>query len=254
VLKAAIEAARAAGVIQRKRYGTALDVRHKGPVDLVTEVDLACEEAILERLEKLAPGTAILSEEGGAKAGRGSRWLVDPLDGTTNFAHSYPVFCVSIALETEGRTELGVIYDPLRDELFAGERGKGARLNGEPMRVTAQDDLSECLLATGFPYDRRTNPKNNLAAFHKLTLATHGARRSGSAALDLAYVAAGRLDGFWEPGLKPWDTAAGVLLVEEAGGKVTGYAGQPYSPFDPEVVATNGLLHAALLEALQGVT
>jgi myo-inositol-1(or 4)-monophosphatase len=175
------------------------------------------------------------------------------LDGTTNYAHGYPAFCVSIAWEAEDVVRSAVVYDPLRDELFACERGLGTSRNGEKIRVSAVADLSSSLLATGFPYDRRDNPRNNLAAFCRLTLATLGVRRSGSAALDLAYVAAGRLDGFWEPGLKPWDQAAGALLVREAGGTVTAFRGRPYSPYEPEVVATNGLVHGALLAELNAL-
>lgn len=250
MIAVATEAARRAGKIQRERYGTEFAVRHKGAVDLVTEVDLACEDAIREVLTGLAPGTSILGEERGLTGSGRDGWIVDPLDGTTNYAHGFPVFCVSIAWETGGRVQTGVVYDPLRDELFAAEEGCGARLNDATIRVTTTATLDDALLATGFPYDRRTNPRNNLGAFAHLTLATQGVRRGGAAALDLAYVAAGRLDGFWEPALKPWDLAAGILLVAEAGGRVTGYEGGPFTPRDADVVATNGPLHPRLLEAL----
>ncbi|MBI5015637.1 MAG: inositol monophosphatase [Deltaproteobacteria bacterium] len=241
-------AARRAGAIQRERYRTGLTVRQKGALDLVTDVDVACEEAIREVLRRRAPGTAVLGEEGGLEGDGADRWVVDPLDGTTNYAHGFPVFCVSIAWEAGGRVRAGVVYDPLRDELFGAEEGRGSLLNGAPIRVTRTGTLEDALLATGFPYDRRTNPRNNLDAFARLTLATQGVRRGGAAALDLAYVAAGRLDGFWEPGLKPWDLAAGILLVVEAGGRVTGYAGDPFTLRDSDVVASNGPLHAPLLE------
>jgi myo-inositol-1(or 4)-monophosphatase len=251
MLKAAVEAARAAGEIQRRRFRGDFAVRRKGAVDLVTDVDLACEEAIRETLARLCPGTTILSEEEGLTGTSRDRWIVDPLDGTTNFAHAYPVFCASIAWEEGGRVRAGVIYDPLRDELFEAEEGRGARLNGTPLAVSREATLDGSLLATGFPYDRRTNPRNNLEAFTRLTLLTQGVRRSGAAAIDLAYVAAGRLDGFWEPGLKPWDTAAGALLVTEAGGSVTGYRGEPYVTSNPDVLATNGQLHPELLSVIE---
>jgi myo-inositol-1(or 4)-monophosphatase len=252
MLAAAIEAARTAGAIQRERFGTTLAVRQKGAVDLVTDVDLACEEAICTTLSRRVPGTAILAEETGMSGAGSERWIVDPLDGTTNFAHGYPFFCVSIAWEEAGRIRLGVVYDPLREELFSVEVGLGSRLNGAPVRVSGTDRLERSLLATGFPYDRQTNPRNNLEAFARLTLATQGVRRSGAAALDLAYVAAGRLDGFWEPGLKPWDVAAGSLLVEQAGGKVTNLRGGPFDPYGSEVLASNGVIHDALIDALRG--
>ena len=250
MLTAAVEAARAAGRIQRERYGTGFAVRRKGAVDLVTEVDLACEEAIREVLGRLAPGTAVLGEEGGATGMGSDRWLVDPLDGTTNYAHGFPAFCVSVAWQEGGAVRLGAVYDPLRDELFTAERNKGARLAGQRLRTSETGKLEAALLATGFPYDRAQNPRN-YAEFRRLTQCTQGVRRTGSAALDLAYVAAARLDGFWEPGLKPWDLAAGCLLVEEAGGVVTGYGGEPFTPDDADVVASNGRLHEALLAQLR---
>lgn len=253
MLAVAAEAARRAGAIQRERYRTEFSVRHKGALDLVTEVDLACEGAIRETLARLAPGTAVLGEEQGLTGSGPDRWIVDPLDGTTNYAHGFPVFCVSIAWEVGGRPTAGVVYDPLRDELFAAEEGKGATCNGTPLRVSDEASLGRALLATGFPYDRGTNPRNNLDAFARLTLATQGVRRAGAAALDLAYVAAGRLDGFWELGLKPWDVAAGILLVTEAGGAVTGTDGGTFTPYDRDVAATNGPLHRPLLAALEGL-
>ena len=255
MIEIAVAAARAAGEIQRRHRGGTFAVRHKGAVDLVTEVDLACEEAIREVLARGAPGTAVLGEETGATGSNSDtgRWVVDPLDGTTNFAHGYPVFCVSIAWEETGETVLGVVYDPTRDELFQVERGQGALCNGARVRVSATQLLADSILATGFPYDRATNPRN-YAEFRHLTQRTHGVRRSGSAALDLAYVACGRLDGFWEPGLQPWDLAAGCLLVREAGGRVTDYRGGPFTPYDGDVAASNGPLHPDLLEALAAAT
>ncbi len=251
MLAVAVEAARVAGGLQRERFRTAIAVRRKGAVDLVTEVDLACEEAIRGVLARLAPGTAVLGEEGAAgEAQAGTdRWIVDPLDGTTNYAHGFPVFCVSIAWEEGGAVRLGAIYDPLRDELFTAEQGRGAHCNDERVRTSGTAGLGDALLATGFPYDRRSHPRN-YGEFRELTQRTHGVRRGGSAALDLAYVACGRLDGFWEPGLQPWDLAAGCLLVAEAGGAVTRYEGTPFTPYDGDVVASNGPLHGALLQAL----
>ncbi len=249
MIDAAIAAARAAGRIQRERFGTGVRVEHKGAIDLVTEVDLACERAIREVLARLAPGTAVLGEEEGATGEGADRWLVDPLDGTTNYAHGFPVFGASVAWEAGGRVRLGAIYDPLRDELFSAREGHGAFLNGRPLRCSGTGSLGDALLATGFPYDRAVHPRNYREFCH-LTQLTRGVRRAGAAALDLAYVAAGRLDGFWEPALKPWDLAAGMLLVTEAGGAVSGYRGEPFTPYDQDVVATNGRLHPALLAAL----
>lgn len=251
MLDIAVEAARAAGVIQRDRYRSSFGVRNKGAVDLVTEVDLACEEVIREVLSRRAPGTAVLGEEGGLSGHGENRWVVDPLDGTTNYAHGYPIFCVSVAWEEGGAVRCGAVYDPLREELFTAETGRGATCNGAPVRVSAVTALDRSVLATGFPYDRLTRPRN-YAEFQALTQATQGVRRSGSAALDLAYVACGRLDGFWEPGLKPWDLAAGCLLVLEAGGRVTGYGGEAFRTSETDVVASNGHLHAAILNALHG--
>ncbi|MDF1551705.1 MAG: inositol monophosphatase family protein [Deferrisomatales bacterium] len=253
MIEIAVAAARAAGKIQRRYWGGTFGVRHKGAVDLVTEVDLACEEEIREVLARRAPGTAMLGEETGSSGRGADRWVVDPLDGTTNFAHGYPAFCVSIAWEQAGETVLGVVYDPTRDELFQAERGLGARRNGAGIRVSPTTVLADAILATGFPYDRATNPRN-YDEFRHLTQRTQGVRRSGSAALDLAYVACGRLDGFWEPGLQPWDVAAGCLLITEAGGTVSGHGGGRFTPYDGDVAASNGPLHPALLEALAGAT
>lgn len=249
-LELAVLAAKTAGAIQRRRYGTALTVRNKGAVDLVTEVDLACEEAIRKLLAQHLPGDAICGEEGGA-TGQGERvWYIDPLDGTTNFARSIPVFCVSIACAVDGVLTTGVVYEPLREELFTATAGGGAWLNGRRISVTKRAELDSCLLATGFAYDYRTSKRHNFEAFAALYRASIGVRRLGAAALDLCYVAAGRFDGFWELGLKPWDTAAGTLLVREAGGIVTDLGGAPYDHRTPDVVATNGGIHPALLNSL----
>ncbi len=250
MIDVAVEAARAAGAVLRDRYRTGFAVRHKGPVDLVTDVDLRSEEVIREVLARRTPGTAVLGEEEGLSPGGRDRWIVDPLDGTVNYAHGYPCFCVSVAWEEAGRVAAGVVYDPLRDEMFTACRGRGSFLDGVPVRVSGTARLEASLLATGFPYDRRTNPRNNYQAFVRLTHLTHGVRRGGSAALDLAYTACGRLDGFWEPGLKPWDLAAGCLLVEEAAGMVSGLDGGPFTPYGEDVVATNGAIHAEVLAEL----
>lgn len=250
MIEIAIEAARAAGKIQKEKFDDPHRVRLKGPRDLVTEVDLACEEAIREILAAHTPDAAILGEEEGETGSGEAKWIVDPLDGTVNYAHGCPLFCVSIAYESGGTIEAGAIYDPLRDEMFTAEKGCGAFLNGVPVNTTRCERLEDSLLATGFPYDCRTNPKNNLSVFCTMTKLTHGVRRLGAAALDLAYVAAGRLDGFWEMGLKPWDVSAGALLVVEAGGRVTSITGGEYDHYDPDVAATNGLIHDEMLAAV----
>ncbi len=246
-----MQTAREAGRILAERFGRTLTVSNKGDIDLVTEADLACEQFIIERIQTHYPRHAILAEESGAANFSESaeyKWIIDPLDGTTNYAHGYPCFCVSIALEHTPSRQIvvGVIYDPTRDELFAAERGQGATLNGRRIRVTETDDLNRALLCTGFPYDVRE--RGNFAR-HFTNFINHAqaVRRDGSAALDLAYVACGRFDGFWEEGLRPWDVAAGVLLVEEAGGRVSGYEEDAFDPYRREVVASNGHLHAAML-------
>jgi myo-inositol-1(or 4)-monophosphatase len=230
---------------------------------LVTAADRAAEVLIRERIRQQWPAHDVLGEEQGlSDQGSDYRWYVDPLDGTTNFAHGYPVFCVSMALEHQslenrspgkaGERIAAVIYDPTRDELFSAEQGKGARLNGETIHVSKTATLKECLLATGFPsHKRHKNP--NIYFYHQITLRTHGVRRAGSAALDLCNVAAGRFDGFWEFNLNPWDTAAGVLIVEEAGGKVTRFDGSPFEINSRETVASNGLIHDAVLQEFDDI-
>lgn len=222
-------------------------VEYKGEVDLVTIADRQSEALILRRIRALWPEHDMIGEEGArVESGSDYRWYVDPLDGTTNFAHGFPVFCVSLALERQGKRIAGVVYDPTRDELFTAERGSGAYLNGEKIRVSRVTSLAECLLATGFPsHKRHQNP--NIFFYHQITLHTHGVRRAGSAALDLCSVACGRFDGFWEFNLNPWDTAAGVLLVEEAGGIVSDFKGAPFRIDSRETLASNGLVHEALL-------
>ena len=241
--------AREAGALIMGHFARRVTIEYKGEVDLVTIADRSSEELIVKRLRARWPEHGIVAEEGTrTDAGAEYRWFVDPLDGTTNFAHGYPVFCISIALaRQDGQLEVGVLYDPTRDEMFAAERGCGASLNGKPMSVSRSPRLCESLLGTGFPsHKRHKNP--NIHFYHQITLRSHGLRRAGSAALDLACVACGRYDGFWEFNLNPWDTAAGVLLVQEAGGKVTRFDGMPFRLDSREVLASNSLIHDELIE------
>jgi myo-inositol-1(or 4)-monophosphatase len=253
--------AREAGALLLKYFQQKLKIEYKGDADLVTAADRASEALIRERISQQFPSHDVLGEEQGLQD-RGSeyRWYVDPLDGTTNFAHGYPVFCVSMALEHraggnsagEGHRIAAVVYDPTRDELFSAEKGQGARLNGDPIHVSQATQLKECLVATGFPsHKRHKNP--NIFFYHQITLRTHGVRRAGSAALDLCDVASGRFDGFWEFNLNPWDTAAGVLIIEEAGGKVTRFDGSPFLLDSRETLASNGLVHEALVREFQEI-
>lgn len=241
-----------AGATLRAMFRTPLAVAMKGLRDPVTEADRATERLLVERLAKERPDDSIVTEETlSAERGDGRRrWIIDPLDGTNNFAHGVPHFCVSVALVDGEEAVLGGILDPMRGELFLAKRGGGATLNGAPCRVSAASPLIRSLLATGFAYDRNDTPENNVEPFARLILAIQDIRRMGSAALDLAYVACGRYDGFWEYHLKPWDTAAGTLLVTEAGGRVTDGAGRPFARGGPLVVATNGKIHEELLEKL----
>ncbi|HEX8650743.1 MAG TPA: inositol monophosphatase family protein [Pyrinomonadaceae bacterium] len=255
MLNFAIQAARDAGQILAERFGRAIQITHKGDIDIVTEADLAAERLIVERIRSYYPRHAILAEESGASLAINDqqselKWVIDPLDGTTNYAHGYPCFCVSIALEHQGRIEIGVIYDPVRDEVFAAERGYGATLNGRSIRVSEIDDLNRAMLCTGFPYDVRE--RGDFARhFSNFIMHAQAVRRDGSAALDLAYVACGRFDGFWEEGLRPWDVAAGVLLVEEAGGRVSRYDGSAFDIYTPPIMVSNGLVHEAMMEVLK---
>ncbi len=246
------ETARMAGGLLRKHAPQRHQVEHKGAVDLVTEVDRLSERAIVAAIHRVYPEHPIQAEEGTSQAASGSlRWIVDPLDGTTNYAHGYPCYSVSIALEQRGQIVLGVVYDPLRDELFAARRGGGARLNGRDISVSPVDRLTDSLLATGFPYDIRTDPDNNLDHFARFALRTQGIRRDGSAALDLCSVAAGRFDGFWEMKLAPWDVAAGALMVAEAGGRISDFAGGPFRIDGRQMIASNGRIHDLMIEVLQ---
>ncbi|HEV2386901.1 MAG TPA: inositol monophosphatase family protein [Candidatus Acidoferrales bacterium] len=244
-LAAAAAAAREAGAILLEEFRHPQRIEYKGEADIVTQADLRSERAIVARLRQAFPDHAIVGEELGeqaAAAGARYCWSVDPLDGTTNFAHGFPVFAVSIGLLEDGQPLLGAVYSPAADELFTALRGRGAQLNGRPIRVSVVPQLATSLLGTGFPsHKRQQNP--NIHFYWEFTLRSHGVRRAGAAALDLCSVACGRFDGFWEFGLKPWDTAAGVLLVREAGGQASDFAGRPYRPGDRELVASNGLIH-----------
>jgi myo-inositol-1(or 4)-monophosphatase len=245
--------AREAGALLMEHFRQRVKIEYKGDVDLVTVADRKSEALIRDRIRGQFPAHDILGEEG-TRIDTGSeyKWYVDPLDGTTNFAHGYPVFCISLAVERQGQRIAGVIYDPTRDEMFSAELGAGAELNDTPMRVSSISNLGECLVATGFPsHKRHKNP--NIYFYHQLTLRTHGVRRAGSAALDLCNVAAGRYEGFWEFNLNPWDTAAGVLIVEEAGGKVTNFAAGEFEISSRETLASNGLVHDALLREFQEI-
>ena len=247
--------AREAGALLREFYHRGVRAEYKGDVDLVTEADRASERLITERLRAAFPDHGVYGEEGTRDALESEfRWYVDPLDGTTNFAHGFPAFCVvlgcerrsaELAAEQDGEMVAGVIYDPLRDELFSAARGGGAWLNGKPIHVSRTQALQESLIATGFPSHKR-HRSPNIHFYQEFTLRSHGVRRAGTAALDLAYVAAGRLDGYWEFKLNPWDTSAGSLLVEEAGGKITHFDGGPFTLDSREVFATNGLIHAEM--------
>lgn len=250
-LDVAQEAARRAGELQRAGMRRAHQVEFKGAFNLVTEVDRQCEQAILEILRRGVPGAAVLAEESRPDTrSEGLLWVIDPLDGTTNYTHGYPFFCCSIALIERGRPVLGAVYEPLRDEMFSALRGRGAWRNGEDIRVSQTRELECALLATGFPYDRREQPETNLDRFCLLSMRTRGVRRGGSAAMDLCMTACGRLDGYWEIRLSPWDVVAGALIVEEAGGKVTDLSGRPYDWSGAETLASNGLIHPVLIEAL----
>ena len=256
MLNFAIQVAREAGNVLVDRLGRALQVSNKGAIDLVTEADLASEKLIIERVRSHYPRHAILAEESGASEEnpanpRGSewRWIIDPLDGTTNYAHGYPCFCVSIGVERAGQLELGVVYDPMRNEMFAAERGQGATLNERPIRVSQVEELGRAMVCTGFPYNVRERP-DFARDFTNFTMEAQAVRRDGSAALDLAYVACGRFDGFWEDGLNPWDVAAGVLLIEEAGGKVTNFDGASLDIYSPKVLASNSLVHESMRKVL----
>jgi myo-inositol-1(or 4)-monophosphatase len=246
------QAAEAAGTLIRESWHQVKDIHYKSAIDLVTATDRRAEEQIVRILQKKFPDHSILAEEENTIDHPHSRyrWIIDPLDGTTNFAHAYPQVSVSIALEREGELILGLVYDPLREECFRATKDQGAFLNQGRIRVSNVEGLDKALLATGFPYDRRENADFYLAFFKAFMMRTHGIRRAGSAALDLCYVACGRLDGFWELKLHPWDTAAGSLILREAGGMLTDFSGKEFSLWGEETLASNGLIHGEMLEVL----
>ena len=249
----AMEAARVAGNILQAYSQAGFTVQHKHAIDLVTDADRASEQAIIDCIDRRYANHQILTEEQGFKSTGQSpyRWIVDPLDGTTNFAHGLGIYCVSIALEYDGRIILGVVFDPSRQELFLGEANGGAAVNDTPLCVSLVNDLNEALLVTGFAYDIRDTSDNNLDHFAQFSLRAQSVRRLGSAALDLCYVASGRLDGFWELKLSPWDMAAGSLIVREAGGQVTHFSGTSFSVYGKQVLASNGLIHDQMLGVLR---
>lgn len=254
MLNFAIETAREAGQILLEKFGRKINISKKGDINLVTEADLASEKYIIEKIKSYYPKHAILAEESGdavlLEGENNYKWIIDPLDGTTNFAHGYPCFCVTIALERKGEIVVAVTFDPTRDEMFAAEKGKGATLNNKPIRVSETEKLSESLIVTGFPYNfkEKENFEKHLTDFLRFS---RGVRRDGSAAIDMAYVACGRFDGFWEEGLNPWDVAAGVLLINESGGRVSYYDDSPYNIYSPPILGTNGLIHNEMVKILK---
>jgi myo-inositol-1(or 4)-monophosphatase len=252
-LATAIEAVVRAGDMQMARFGRAVRVDRKSAIDLVTEVDIEIEHMFRAMIEARFPHHDVLAEEFGVgtRPEATHRWIFDPIDGTTNFAHGVPIFCASLALEVEGAIEVGAVYDPNRRELYTAERGVGAWLNGAPIRVSRAEAMIEALLVTGFPYSVHEELDALIALFRDFVGRARAVRRLGSAAVDLCWLAAGRMDGFWEAGLKPWDAAAAALLVREAGGRVTEYDGTPWASASPTIVASNGPLHDEMLAVLE---
>jgi len=247
----AVDLARKSGALLKEKFNQKHEINYKGDINLVTEADKMSEALIIEAISRNFSDHGILSEESPVITGAGKlRWIIDPLDGTTNYAHGYPVFCVSIALENDGEVILGVIYDPMREELFVSVRGEGAYLNDKKLEVSSLKDISRSLLATGFPYDIRESKENNLDYFNAMAINVQAIRRAGAAALDLANLAAGRFDGFWELKLKPWDTAAGCLLVTEAGGVISDIAGGKWHLQSPSLLASNALIHEQMIKIL----
>lgn len=257
LLRAAREIALGAGKIIKRGFGHKKHISYKGRIDPVTEFDVKSEKYVVREIKRRFPDDQLLTEEGTAGKGRRDhtddhtrRWIIDPIDGTVNFAHGFPIYCVSVAVESSGEVQAGAVYDPERDELFSGIRGGGAFLNQTKLEVTSENRLERALLATGFAYDIATNSRNNLGLFARMAKKAQGIRRPGSAALDLCWLAAGRIDGFWELYLHPWDTAAASLIVTEAGGQISQLDGRPYSIYDEELLASNGHLHQSMQQVL----
>jgi myo-inositol-1(or 4)-monophosphatase len=252
-LDIAEKACRLAGQIQMEGLKRARQVKYKGSINLVTDVDHMCEKAVVDLLQGTYPQHDILAEEGsGSRKDSEYKWVIDPLDGTTNYAHGYRLFCTSIALEFRGEIVVGAVYEPNRDEMFLAEKGSGASLNGETLRVSSVQDLDKAMLATGFAYNVRDTANNNLNHFTNFLLRSQAIRRDGVAAVDLCYVAAGRYDGFWELNLFPWDVAAGFLMIQEAGGTVCDFRGRPFEIYFKEILASNGPLQPSMVKVLAG--
>lgn len=250
-LKEAEEIAQKAGQMLRENINTSAEIFFKGAVDLVTDFDNRAQRMIFDHLSACFPDHDFMGEEGLSKdKGEEFRWIIDPLDGTTNYAHGFPIFCVSIALEWKGEIVLGVVYDPMRGEMFSAVKGESAFIDGKKIQVSSIDDLDKSLVATGFPYDLRESNVNNIDHFNNFVVRVQAIRRCGSAAMDLCYVACGRFDGFWELKLNPWDVAAGALIVKEAGGKISDFKNGESSIFGSEILATNGLIHTQMVEVL----
>ncbi|MFC1490040.1 inositol monophosphatase family protein [Candidatus Latescibacterota bacterium] len=253
-LKTACDAARESGEILRSHFGKKNEISYKGRIDLVTDVDIKSEKAIINIIKSQYPDHDIITEETDPKLkGSKFRWIIDPVDGTVNYAHNYPFAAVSIALEIDGIIEIGVVYNPMMEEFFSARRGQGAYLNDAPIAVSNTSALEQSFLATGFPYDIKENPENNLNYFNHLIMRTQAIRRDGSAALNLCYTAMGRFDGFWELRLSPWDMAAGCLIGIESGAKISKMNGEPFSVYEPDLLITNGIIHENLLKEIEFV-
>ncbi len=251
LLEFAVTLAFESGRIQKRHFQKRHSISYKGEINIVTEVDLECQDRIISLIRQRFPDDDIISEEkSNVFEGGRNRWIIDPVDGTTNYAHGYPFFCTSVAYEVKGRVRCGVVYNPVFEELFVASEGGGAYLNGERLKVSSTSEMKKSLLATGFPYDLATSANNNIDHFVAFLYQAQAIRRDGSAALNLSYVAAGRFDGFWEVKLNPWDTAAGVLVLNEAGGCVTGFDGNPFDIYRGRIVASNGLIHDHMLRIL----